>query len=201
MVNSPMRGVMSHSIDGTPSPDSILVTGRTVLRAARDSDIPALHREIFGVPDVMRYVFAGTALSAEETEKLIRQHFNFGKGKIGLSVVADRASGGVLGFAGLYPCDILGRDDLEIGFVLARKAWGKGLAREIGEAQLSLGFRELTCDRLLALAYPDNLASLRTIEALGMSHATDVVIPGRGPRRVYSLSAAKWAGRNAARSA
>jgi RimJ/RimL family protein N-acetyltransferase len=192
---------MSHSIDGAPSPDPVLVTERTVLRAARDPDIPALHRDIFGVPEVMRYVFAGNALSTEEAKKLICQHFNFGKGKIGLSVLTDRASGDVLGFAGLYPCDVLGKDDLEIGFVLARKAWGKGLAREIGEAQLSLGFRELKCSRLLALAYPDNLPSLRTIEALGMSHATDVVIPGRGPRRVYSMSAAEWAGLNAARSA
>jgi RimJ/RimL family protein N-acetyltransferase len=192
---------MNRSTDRTPEHEPVLVTERTVLRAARDPDIPALHSAIFGVPEVMRYVFAGVALSAGESEKLIQQHFTFGNGKIGLSVLTDRTSGDVLGFAGLNPCDVLGKDDLEIGFVLARRAWGKGLAREIGEAQLALGFRELQLSRLLALAYPDNLPSLRVIETLGMSHATDVVIPGRGPRRVYSISAAEWAGRNAARSA
>ncbi len=191
---------MNHqSTDETPEP--VLVTERTVLRAARDSDIPALHSRIFGVPEVMRYVFAGVALPAGESEKLIRHHFNFGKGKIGLSVLADKASGGVLGYAGLHPCDALGRDDLEIGFVLAKGAWGKGLAREIGEAQLSLGFRELKRDRLLALAYPENLPSLRTIETLGMRHVTDAVVAGRGRRRIYSLSAAEWTRRNAPRSA
>lgn len=173
-------------------PGTVIVTERLLLRAARDTDIPPLQSKIFSVPDVMRYVFAGAALPSAESEALIRQHFNFGEAKTGLSVLTEKASGDVLGFAGLYPCEVLGEDDFEIGFVLAREAWGRGLASEIGEAQLAFGFRELGCDRLLALAYPENAPSLRAIEKLGMRHVTDVSISGRGPRRVYAIDAAEW---------
>ena len=170
---------------------TIIVTERLLLRAACDNDIPLLQSKIFSVPDVMQYVFSGIALQSDESEALIMQHFNFGEGKTGLSVLTEKTSGAVLGFAGLYPCDILGRDDFEIGFVLAREAWGRGLASEIGAAQLAFGFQELGCGRL-ALAYPENVPSRRTIEKLGMRHVTDVSISGRGPRRVYAIDADEW---------
>ena len=93
---------------------TIIVTERLLLRAACDNDIPLLQSKIFSVPDVMQYVFSGIALQSDESEALIRQHFNFGEGKTGLSVLTEKTSGAVLGFAGLYPCDILGRDDFEI---------------------------------------------------------------------------------------
>lgn len=197
-----MRGIMNHSIDGTPELEPVLVTERTVLRAACDLDIPALHGEIFSVPEVMRYVFAGVPLSGGESEKLIRQHFNFGKGKTGLSVLADKASGDVLGFAGLHPCDVFGGNDFEIGFVLAKKAWGKGLAREIGardwrsatgarvsEAEmqsspcssLSREHAVVTDDRNTGHAPPDRCRDSRS-----------------GPPPGLFLSETEWAGRNTA---
>lgn len=192
-----MNGIMSHANGNAPESATVIVTERLLLRAARDTDISMLQSRIFSVPDVMQYVFSGVALPADESETLIRQHFNFGEGKTGLLVLTEKASGDVLGFAGLYPCNVLGGDDFEIGFVLARQAWGQGLSSEIGEAQLALGFRELGCKRLLALTYPENAPSRRAIEKLGMHHIEDVSISGRGPRRVYLISADEWVGRQA----
>ncbi|MEH2512375.1 ribosomal-protein-alanine N-acetyltransferase [Nitrobacteraceae bacterium AZCC 1564] len=174
----------------------VFETPRLVLCAPRDSDLPELHRKVFSVPDVMRYVFNGVAWSYAEAAAFVREHFNSGSDKTGLSVLVEKGSQQVIGFAGLKSCTALEPNDLEIGFVLAREAWGKGFAREIGQAQLAFGFQELRCRRLLALVSPDNLSSIRTIEGLGMNYVRDLEIGGRGPRRVYCIQAEQWDNRS-----
>jgi RimJ/RimL family protein N-acetyltransferase len=163
-----------------------------VLRAVCEADISQLYRKIFSVPEVMEWVFAGTTLSLVESESFIRANFNFKAAPIGLCALADKASGEVIGFAGLNPCRILSEDDLEIGFVLAREAWGRGLATEIGRAQLAFGFGRLGRSRLLALASAENAASIRTLEKLGTRYHSDVMPSGRSLRRVYCISANEW---------
>ena len=107
-------------------------------------------------------------------------------------MLADKASGEVIGFAGLNPCQVLADDDLEIGFVLSRKVWGRGLATEIGQAQLAFGFEQLERSRLLALASAQNAASTGTLQKLGMHYHSDVAPSGRSLRRVYYIGANEW---------
>lgn len=164
---------------------TILTTARLRLRAVHKDDIAVLQARVFGDAQVMRHAFAGRALADTEAAAFIRAHFTFAVAPVGLAVLEETVSGEVIGFAGLNPCDALGTDDLEIGFVLARTAWGKGFAREIGAAQLALGFTQLRRPRLLALAAPGNAASLRVLEKLGMQPVADVTPPGRAPRRVF----------------
>jgi [ribosomal protein S5]-alanine N-acetyltransferase len=170
----------------------VLTTPRMVLRAIGEADIPRLHQKIFSIPEVMKWVFAGTVLSLAESESFIRANFNFKAAPTGLCALADRTSHAVIGFAGLNPCRVLSGDDLEIGFVLAREAWGRGLATEIGQAQLAFGFQRLGRRRLLALASAENAASIRTLEKLGMHYHSDVTPSGRSPRRVYGIGVDEW---------
>jgi RimJ/RimL family protein N-acetyltransferase len=170
----------------------VLTTPRMVLRAVGEADIPRLYQKILSVPEVMNWVFAGAVLSRAESESFIRENFNFKAAPTGLCVLADKTSGEVVGFAGLNPCQVLSADDLEFGFVLARKAWGRGLATEIGLAQIAFGFEQLGRARLLALASAQNAASLGTLEKLGMHYHSDVTPPGRSPRRVYCIGADEW---------
>jgi ribosomal-protein-alanine N-acetyltransferase len=172
----------------------VFTTPRLILRVLGEADLPELYGKIFSVPDVMRYVFNGVTLSDVESESFVREHFNSGNDKTGLSVLVEKASEQVVGFAGLKSCTVLESDDFEIGFVLAREAWGKGFASEIGQAQFAFGFQELGCRRLLALVNPKNLASIRTLEKLGMRHVRDLAAEGRGSRRVYCIEAEQWNG-------
>jgi RimJ/RimL family protein N-acetyltransferase len=184
--------IMTGHHDGT-----VLATPRLRLRALRADDIQPLHRKIFGDPAVMAWAFGGQPLSAVESENFIRAHFSFEAGPVGLAVLVDRTGGDLIGVAGLETCTVLSGDDLELGFVLAREVWGRGLATEIGRAQLAYGFERLGRPRLLAMVAPENQASIRTIEKLGMRHQFDVRPDGRSPRRVYSLDAADWHDRSA----
>src|ERR1700743_1875766 len=101
----------------------VLATQRMTLRAVIEADILRLHEKIFSVPEVMRWVFAGATLSLAESESFIRANFNFTGEPIGLCALVEKASGAIIGFAGLNPCHVLSDDDLEFGFVLAREAW------------------------------------------------------------------------------
>ena len=169
------------------APREILSTSRLVLRATVSADVAPLHERIFSDPEVSRFVFSGRQFTASETANFVRERFNFAGVEVGLSTLEERGSGEVVGFAGLIACSALGREDLELGFVLARHAWGKGYATEIGRAQIALGFDRLRRTRLLALVDPANAPSMNVLAKLGMRNVTDVTLEGRGGRMVYCI--------------
>jgi RimJ/RimL family protein N-acetyltransferase len=166
----------------------ILSTHRLSLNTTVDKDIPALHSMIFSDPEVMRFAFDGRTLSMEECQNYIRQHFKLTEYLTGIATLWEKATEEVIGVAGLIPCRPLGKEDMELGFVLARSAWGKGYATEIGKAQIDFGFDTLKLDRLIAMVHPDNRASEHVIVKLGLHFQTEANMEGRGPRKVYVIN-------------
>jgi RimJ/RimL family protein N-acetyltransferase len=59
---------------------------------------------------------------------------------------------------------------VEIGWRLAREAWGQGLATEAARVALAFGFAELGLGEIVAYAAPTNQASRNVMRKLGMSH-------------------------------
>ena len=170
----------------------ILTTPRLVLRTTVKNDISILHARILGDAEVMRYVSGGGAMDPEQAEAFIRNHFTFGPGLTGIGVLTERRDDGIIGFAGLLSCDALGADDFEIGFVLARQAWGRGIATEIGEAQLTFGFETVRSRRMLGLVEPRNAPSVHALKKLGLRYLKDVRYPQRASRSVYVIEADEW---------
>lgn len=85
----------------------------------------------------------------------------------GLGVVERREDGEFLGFTGLhrmryYP------DDVEIGWRLARDAWGHGYATEAASMWVGYARDVLRLPRLISIVDPDNAASLAVTRKLGM---------------------------------
>jgi ribosomal-protein-alanine N-acetyltransferase len=144
---------------------------------------------------VMRYAFAGVPMASGEAEHFMRAHFTFGDSLTGIATLTEKPAGDVIGYAGLLPCGALGGDDFEIGFVLARRAWGRGIATEIGEAQLAFGFGRLNCGRLLGLAEPRNAPSIHVLEKLGMRYLKCIADTKRANRRIYVIEAGEWRAR------
>lgn len=58
--------------------------------------------------------------------------------------------------------------DYEIGWHLGYDHWGKGYATEAAQRVLEYGFQELNLSIIYAVAHPDNLASVRVTQRLGM---------------------------------
>jgi RimJ/RimL family protein N-acetyltransferase len=57
----------------------------------------------------------------------------------------------------------------EIGFTLRQDRWGAGLATEASRLLLAFGFDQLGMHRIEATSHPDNVASIRVLEKIGMS--------------------------------
>jgi ribosomal-protein-alanine N-acetyltransferase len=60
-------------------------------------------------------------------------------------------------------------DEVEIGYLLSHAFWGRGLATEGGRIGLHYGFETLGLDEIIGLVHPDNIASRRVLEKLGMT--------------------------------
>jgi RimJ/RimL family protein N-acetyltransferase len=92
---------------------------------------------------------------------------------------------------------------VEIGWRIARKYWGQGLATEAARAALRFGFQEVQATELVAHAGIGNTRSHRVMARLGMAHnsADDFDRPGAAegePLRrqvLFRLSRNTWLSR------
>jgi RimJ/RimL family protein N-acetyltransferase len=54
-------------------------------------------------------------------------------------------------------------------------------------AQITFGFKNFDVPRLLGLAHPQNVASLRALEKIGMKLSKTIHTDERGPRCLYII--------------
>jgi ribosomal-protein-alanine N-acetyltransferase len=149
-----------------PSPIPVVTTERLVLRALEDTDAEALHR-IMGETDVLRYFPNPAPPSLEKVREMIeaqRTHWN--THGHGWWAVTDRDAGTYLGWSGLQY--LPETDETEVAFLLGQESWGRGLATEAGRAGLRFGFETHGLASIVAIVHPENRASRRVIEKLGM---------------------------------
>jgi ribosomal-protein-alanine N-acetyltransferase len=59
-------------------------------------------------------------------------------------------------------------DEIEIGYILAKPFWNQGLTTEAAFEGLRFVFEELGLDEIVAIIHPENLASQRVAEKLGL---------------------------------
>jgi RimJ/RimL family protein N-acetyltransferase len=83
----------------------------------------------------------------------------------------------LLGFCGLRRGGHAGtkvHDEIEIGWRLARSAWGRGYAREAAEACIAWGWSNTSAARIAAWTVPANTASSGLMTRLGMTPRPDL---------------------------
>jgi ribosomal-protein-alanine N-acetyltransferase len=59
-------------------------------------------------------------------------------------------------------------NEVEIGFAIAPRYWGQGLATEAAQVALQYSFEKRFAAKTIAVAMPENYASRRVMEKLGM---------------------------------
>lgn len=139
-------------------------TARLRLRMFRREDLDAL-AELFTDPDVMRFVGDGKPVLRDEAEKaLISIIRHWHRNGFGRWAVEDKATREFVGFGGLR--SLFAKP--EVVYHFARAHWGKGLATKLATASLRYGFEEHRFDRIVAIAKPQNAASIHVMEKLGM---------------------------------
>jgi ribosomal-protein-alanine N-acetyltransferase len=120
-------------------------------------------------PEVSRYL--GDA--AMHTPESVAQRFEFYLScyethGFGASAVIRKADGEMIGWGGLQPLEATG--EIEIGYGFAKLYWGQGFATEMAQAWFRYGFERVGLERIVAVAEPENTASWRVMEKLGMRY-------------------------------
>lgn len=145
-----------------------LLTPRLVLRAWCDADRAPL-AAINADPDVMRH-FPAPLNATESDAMLARQEQRLAEDGFAFLPVALRDTGEVIGFCGLARVrfEAWFTPAVEIGWRLARAAWGRGYATEAARACLAQGFGALGLHEIVAFTVPANTRSRAVMARLGM---------------------------------
>lgn len=78
------------------------------------------------------------------------------------------------------------RKEIDLGYRFKKEAWGKGFATEAAYSCLKYGFEKLGLRRIVGRAMPENKASLRVLEKIGMSYLCEEIVDGH-PAITYEL--------------
>jgi RimJ/RimL family protein N-acetyltransferase len=163
-----------------------LETDRLVLRAWMPTDVRPYERMLAdrelmrgmsasGRPSPRRFVSTTLARFTDLYARRAISDMERGWIEDGLSrwAVEDRANGRLIGQLGFNVHRDWSADPARtaIGWMLARDAWGRGLATEGGRACLEYAFGEFGLDRVISTTYPGNLRSRRVMERLGLEFA------------------------------
>lgn len=165
---------------------TVLHTSRLTLRPFTEDDAPA-HAALYADSDVTRFLpggpFSPDAVAARSARSRARFTEHWAEHGWGVWAVIDRATGDLIGHCGLN--HMPESTDIEVLYALARSAWGRGLATEAAEAALAHGFGPLRLPRIIAVTKPENSASRRVMERLGMTY--------EGERDAFSMHVACYA--------
>lgn len=131
------------------------------LRPLQPRDAAQLH-SIYQQEGVLKYFPIPAPPPLERLERFIlaqQSHWiKYGYGNWGILPDGEQE---IIGWAGLQYLPEL--DETELGFLLARPFWGKGLATEAAMLSVQFGFETCCLDHLVALVHPENHASQTVI--------------------------------------
>jgi len=165
--------------------NNIIETERLYLRCFDEKDIGALF-PILSDKEVMRYSMTGPMSLAQVdhyVKNCIKSHTDNG-----FSPYALICQNTLIGYAGLDKRLVDNVEKVQLTFRLGCLHWGKGMATEIGKAILQYSFGALGLKEIIAIVDPDNHASIKLIEKLGMRFDKAVLYEGLA-LHVYSITA------------
>lgn len=140
-------------------------TARCTLRRFHLGDLENMRR-LEGDPGVMRFAPSRVALSPELVESRLRAQVekNASQEPLGVWAAELTATGEFVGWFMLLE---RGGEFPELGYMLVREQWGKGLASEVAAALVEFGVGKRGFRGITAITDADNEASIRVLEKVG----------------------------------
>jgi RimJ/RimL family protein N-acetyltransferase len=172
-----------------------LATDRLRLREFTGADLPAM-AGWSADPRVTRHLLFGPrddAAARRHLDEVIAAQSERARRFWELAI--ERATDGMV----IGACDLTlrSREELEVGYLLARPHWGRGYATEALRAILAAGFNELGVARIVASTAVGNDRSARVLERAGLRWEALLRGHARGRGRtwdvnVYCLGREDW---------
>ncbi len=168
-----------------------LTTSRLRLRSFRDDDLDAF-AALTANENFMRFS-GGGGLDREKTAALLENRIMMRTraNLPALFAVFVRNETRMIGYCGFLLQSVDEVEELEIGYRLHPDYWNRGIASEASQAVRDHAFHDLKLERVISLIHPDNHASRRVAEKMGMhfeKHTTFKTFP----TDVFAISRAEW---------
>lgn len=160
-----------------PTPKAILETERLTLRPFTTGDAELI-LELLNEPAFLQYIGDRGVRTIEDARRYILngpiasyEQFGFGPYRVAL-----KDTDVPIGMCGLFKRDSL--EDPDVGFAFLSRFRSQGYAFESASAVLTYGREVLGLPRIVAITAPDNEASIRLLEKLGLKFAGMIRLTG-----------------------
>jgi len=167
----------------------ILETPRLLLQHLELRDVQELY-SLYKDIEIRRY-FPDGVLSYDDTKEELEWYINGHPQypKLGLWATVHKESGKFIGRCGLLPWEIDDTLEIEIAYLLNKDFWHQGFATEAAKGIMSYGFEELHLTRLICMMHPENVASQKVAERIGMKLESQVngVAGDNFPTLIYAI--------------
>ena len=146
-------------------------TERLLLRQFTIDDLDDLYF-IYSHPDLSKYLSNEQPLRLDQTRAAINSIIeSWQQHKFGVWAVVYKKHRKLIGHCGLKFLE--NTPEVQIGYLLLKDYWRRGLGTEAAAAVLKYGFDVVKLERIVAIAKPENIASRRVMEKVGMKYEKD----------------------------
>ena len=157
--------------------DNVVETDRLALRRITTGDAEFILR-LLNEPSFLTFIGDRGVRTLDDARRYILKgpidsYRRFG---FGLYLVEIKGGGAPIGICGLLKRESL--EDVDVGFALLPEFWSRGYAFEAASAVLAHGRDALGLNRIVAVTTPDNTASIRVLEKLGLTFSRMVRLAG-----------------------
>jgi ribosomal-protein-alanine N-acetyltransferase len=154
----------------------VLETDRLRLRRFTIDDAEFI-LDLLNQPSFLRHIGDKGVRTSEGAREYILDGplASYEKNGFGLYMVELKSSEEEIGMCGLVNREAL--EDIDIGFAFLPQFWGRGYAVESASAVVNSERQTLGLDRIVAITSPDNDASIRVLERIGMRFERMVRLP------------------------
>ena len=168
--------------------DSLFVaeTERLIIRRFYEFELESLWAGIMRKPEVM-YAWEAGFNKKEVRKWLNHQLARYRNDGYGYFAVTLRRGGKLIGQAGLMKTEINGDEVTEIGYIFNNKYWGHGYATEAASACVDLAFNRFGLDIVYTTIRPENIASVKVAERLGMRKTGQHVKVYQGKEMLHDI--------------
>lgn len=179
--------------------DIVLETARLVLRTFDETDALAQF-ELLNSPLVTDHLGGPRELHMIEASHE-KSRAAFARDGFGFMMMAEKASGELVGYAGLKRVDnphAKNPGDFETGWLVREDRWRRGYALEAVSAVLDWAFTRHQAPHVVAMTADRNVPSWKLMEKLGMERRKDLDFddpdypPQDNPTILYSITREQW---------
>jgi [ribosomal protein S5]-alanine N-acetyltransferase len=164
----------------------VLETERLVLREVDAADA-AFVLELLNSAGFVENIGDRGVRTLDQARAYIREKIAAGYAEhgFGMWAVVPKGETAPVGLAGLVKREVL--PHVDVGYAFLEGAWGRGYAEEAARGVLEHARERLGLTTIVAITTPENRASQRVLEKVGLRYVDTIDLPGwEGPSAYFS---------------